>query len=73
MSEECLNYLELMSLVIDGESTEEEDRILYQHVLQCAACRSELRQLWEMHQTFSECEEQEAPENLAQSVGIGCQ
>lgn len=68
MSEECTNYLELMSLVIDGESTDAEDRSLCQHVLHCTQCRTELRQLWEMHQIFSDWEEQTAPEGLAQRV-----
>ena len=68
MSEDCTYYLELMSQVIDGESSEEEDKELLRHVLQCTQCRSELAQLWEMHQTFSEFEEQKVPENFAQSV-----
>ena len=68
MSEACTNYLELMNLVIDGQSSTEEDKALLQHVLECAQCRSELGQLWEIHQTFSDWEEQQVPEGFAQGI-----
>lgn len=68
MSETCTNYFELMNLVIDGQSSNEEDQELLQHVLLCAQCRSELAQLWEIHQTFSDWEEQEVPEGFAQGI-----
>ncbi len=68
MSEACTYYTELMSLVIDGQSSEEEDKQLLHHVLHCSQCRSELAQLWEMHQTFSNWEEQEIPAGIAQRV-----
>lgn len=68
MSEACTNYLELMNLVIDGQSSKAEDQELLQHVLHCPQCRSELAQLWEIHQIFSAGEEQEVPEGFAQGV-----
>lgn len=68
MSEACTNYLELMNLVIDGQSSKEEDQELLQHVLLCPQCRSELAQLWEIHQTFSDWEEQEVPEGFAHGI-----
>ena len=65
---DCDNYLELLSLRLDGALTEEEERELEAHMAVCPDCRAAGAQLAALRSAFDEWEDVSAPEGFAQGV-----
>jgi len=58
----------LISAYIDGEVTEEEKRIVEEHLCDCGACRKTLDEFSGLHTLSQELEVQEAPPGFRQRV-----
>ena len=66
--ERCERYTALLSVRLDEELTEQEERELGAHLAVCPACRALESQLAAIHSAFPQVEEVPAPEGFAQGV-----
>ena len=66
--ERCERYTALLSVRLDEELTEQEERELEAHLAVCPACRAWESQLAAIHSAFPQVEEVPAPEGFAQGV-----
>ena len=66
--ERCERYTALLSVRLDEELTEREERELEAHLAVCPACRALESQLAAIHSAFPQVEEVPAPEGFAQGV-----
>ncbi len=66
--ERCERYTALLSVRLDEELTEREERELEAHLAVCPACRAWESQLAAIHSAFPQVEEVPAPEGFAQGV-----
>lgn len=62
--ENCKEFREQLSLYIDGMLTQQESRLLEEHIEECKDCREELSMLREMVASCQGLEEKEPPEYL---------
>ena len=61
---ECEKYRELISLYIDGELNESEEKELLEHIKNCPLCEKELKELTAISEMLKSAEEEELPENF---------
>ena len=64
----CERFLELLSVGLDGELTQEEEQELAEHLAFCPTCRARGAQLTAIHAAFPAVEEVSAPEGFAKGV-----
>lgn len=64
----CDQFLELLSVRLDGALTEEEERELEEHLAVCPDCRAVGAQLSALQGAFPELEENAPPEGFARGV-----
>lgn len=64
----CDKYLELLTLRLDGELSEAEDRELEAHLAACPDCQTAGAQLAALQSAFAEWEDISAPEGFVQGV-----
>ena len=65
---ECEKYRELISLYIDGELNESEEKELLEHIKNCPLCEKELKELTAISEMLKSAEEEELPENFHNEV-----
>jgi anti-sigma factor RsiW len=65
----CKDYYEdLMQLVLDGEATEEEKKVLDNHIKECDSCRQHLQELKKVIAFVQSSSHIEAPAGFTESV-----
>lgn len=65
---ECEKYRELMSLYIDGELNESEEKELLEHIKNCPLCEKELNELKAISSMLKATEEAPLPDNFHKEV-----
>lgn len=66
--ERCERFLDLISLSLDGQLTQQEQQALDEHLSQCPDCRALLAELSNIHDSFSAFEAQDVPEGFTAGV-----
>ena len=64
----CEYYIELLSVGLDGELSQEQEQELARHLLECPYCREIGPQLAAAHAAFANLEEIPAPQGFAEGV-----